>query len=122
MSRAARSRPLLKRSMRHLTSDRPRIGVIGATGAVGRVTIELLRERGYDDVRYFASARSAGTTIDGRVVEEATPDALSGGEFDLCFFSVGASASRDLVPHAVRGGAVCVDKSSAYRLEAGGPR
>ena len=61
----------------------PRIGVIGATGAVGRVTIELLRERGYDDVRYFASARSAGTEIDGRVIEEATPEALSAGEFDL---------------------------------------
>ncbi len=99
----------------------PRIGVIGATGAVGRVTIELLRERGYDDVRYFASARSAGTEIDGRVIEEATPEALSAGELDLCFFSVGTSASRELVPHAVRGGAVCVDKSSAYRLEPGIP-
>jgi len=97
------------------------VGVIGATGAVGRVTTELLRERGYDDVRYFASARSAGTTIDGRVVEEATPEALSAGELDLCFFSVGTSASRELVPHAVRGGAVCIDKSSAYRLEAGVP-
>ena len=99
----------------------PRIGVIGATGAVGRVTIELLRERGHDDVRYFASARSAGTEVDGRVVEEATPEALCAGEFDLCFFSVGTSASRELVPHAVRGGAVCVDKSAAYRLEAGIP-
>ena len=99
----------------------PRIGVIGATGAVGRVTIELLRERGHDDVRYFASARSAGTEIDGRVIEEATPEALSAGEFDLCFFSVGTSASRELVPHAVHGGAVCVDKSAAYRLEAGIP-
>ena len=99
----------------------PRIGVIGATGAVGRVTIELLRERGHDDVRYFASARSAGTEVDGRYVEEATPEALSAGEFDLCFFSVGTSASRELVPHAVRGGAVCVDKSAAYRLEAGIP-
>ena len=95
--------------------------MIGATGAVGRVTIELLRERGYEDVRYFASARSAGTEVDGRVIEEATPEALSAGELDLCFFSVGTSASRELVPHAVRGGAVCVDKSSAYRLEPGIP-
>ena len=99
----------------------PRIGVIGATGAVGRVTIELLRERGYDNVRYFASARSAGSELDGRAVEEATPEALSAGELDLCLFSVGTSASRELVPHAVRGGAVCVDKSSAYRLEPGIP-
>src|SRR5712691_13433093 len=101
--------------MRHSSSVS--VGVIGATGAVGRVTIELLRERGYDDVRYFASTRSAGTEVDGRVIEEATPEALSAGELDLCFFSVGASASRELVPHAVRGSALCVDKSSAYRLE-----
>jgi aspartate-semialdehyde dehydrogenase len=99
----------------------PRIGVVGATGAVGQVTVQLLRERGYDDVRYFASARSAGTTIDGRVVEEATPDALAAGDLDVCLFSVGTAASRELVPHAVRGGAICVDKSEAYRLEPGIP-
>jgi aspartate-semialdehyde dehydrogenase len=99
----------------------PRIGVVGATGAVGQVTVRLLRERGYDDVRYFASARSAGTTIDGRIVEEATPDILAAGDLDVCLFSVGTSSSLELVPHAVRGGAVCVDKSSAYRLEPGIP-
>src|SRR5207244_9762839 len=103
------------------TLANPRIGVIGATGAVGRVTIELLRERGYEDVRYFASARSAGTKIDGRIIEEATPKALSAGELDLCFFSVGTAASRELVPHAVRGGAIAIDKSSAYRLQEGVP-
>ena len=99
----------------------PRMGVVGATGAVGRVVVELLRERGFDDVRFFASARSAGTEIGGRVVEEATPEALAAGDLDVCLFSVGASASRELVPHAVRGGAVCVDKSSAFRLEPGVP-
>src|SRR5213078_61505 len=108
--------------MRHSTLDRsPRIGVIGATGAVGRVTIELLRERGYDDVRYFASARSAGTEVEGRTIEEATPEALGAGELDLCLFSIGTAESRELVPHAVRGGALCIDKSSAYRLEPGIP-
>jgi aspartate-semialdehyde dehydrogenase len=55
------------------------------------------------------------------VVEEATPDALAAGDLDVCLFSVGAGASRGLVPHAVRGGAVCVDKSSAFRLEDGVP-
>jgi aspartate-semialdehyde dehydrogenase len=99
----------------------PRIGVVGATGAVGQVTVQLLRERGLDDVRYFASARSAGTEIGGRVVEEATPDVLAAGGLDVCLFSVGTSASLELVPHAVLGGAVCVDKSSAYRLEPGIP-
>src|SRR2546423_13255230 len=121
MSRAARSRPQLRPCMMHSISDKPRIGVIGSTGAVGRVTIELLRERGYDDVRYFASARSAGTEVDGRTIEEATPEALAAGELDLCFFSIGTPESRELVPHAVRGGALCIDKAAAYRLAPGRP-
>ena len=99
----------------------PRIGVVGATGAVGTITVELLRERGYEDVRLFASARSAGRELDGIVVEEATPESLAAGDLDLCLFSVGSSASRELVPHAVRGGAVAIDKSSAYRLQPGIP-
>ena len=98
-----------------------RIAVVGGTGAVGTVLLRLLRERGYADVRVFASARSAGREIDGHVVEEATPDALAAGDIDVAFFSVGTSASRELVPHAVRGGAVAIDKSSAYRLADGVP-
>jgi aspartate-semialdehyde dehydrogenase len=54
-------------------------------------------------------------------VEEATPEALEAGELDLCFFSVGTGPSSELVPAAVRGGAVCVDKSSAFRLADGIP-
>lgn len=99
----------------------PRLGVVGATGAVGTITLELLRERGYRDVRLFASARSAGKELGGTTIEEATPEALAAGDLDLCLFSVGTSASRELVPHAVRGGAVVVDKSSAFRLEPGIP-
>jgi aspartate-semialdehyde dehydrogenase len=102
-----------------------RIGVVGATGAVGTVTLELLAERGLERVRALASARSAGRAVDfGREtlpVEEATPEALSAGDLDLCFFSVGTDASRQLVPHAVDGGAVCIDKSDAYRLADGVP-
>ncbi len=102
-----------------------RIGVVGATGVVGRVTLEILAHRGYEQVRAFASARSAGTRVPfGRrqlAVEEATPQALAAGDLDLCFFSVGTSASRALVPEALRGGALCVDKSSAYRLQEGVP-
>ena len=97
------------------------IGVVGATGAVGRVALGLLRERGYEHVRAFASARSAGAQLDGLIVEEATPDALAAGDLDFCLFSVGTAASRELVPHAVRGGATAIDKSSAYRLEDGVP-
>jgi len=80
-----------------------RIAVVGATGAVGAVTMRLLRARGHENVRAFASGRSAGR------------------EVDLALFSVGTSASRELVPHAVRGGAVAVDKSAAYRLQDGVP-
>ena len=104
-----------------MPSSSPSFGVVGATGAVGTVTVELLRERGHNDVRLFASARSAGTRIGGTVVEEATPDVLAAAEVDIFLFSVGASASRELVPHAVRGGAIAVDKSAAYRLEPGVP-
>jgi aspartate-semialdehyde dehydrogenase len=93
------------------------IGVVGATGAVGTVTLELLEREGYENVRAFASARSAGRTLGRLTVEEATPDALSRGDVDLFLFSVGTSASRELVPHAVEGGSVVIDKSSAYRLD-----
>ena len=103
----------------------PRLGVVGATGAVGTVTLELLAERGYDDVRAFASERSAGSRVafggEALVVEEATPEALAAGDLDLCLFSIGTSGSLELVPHAVRGGAVVVDKSAAYRLVDGIP-
>jgi len=95
----------------------PTIGVVGATGAVGTVALELLEREGYENVRVFASARSAGTQLGRFTVEEATPDALSRGDVDLFLFSVGTSASRELVPHAVAGGAVAIDKSSAYRLD-----
>jgi aspartate-semialdehyde dehydrogenase len=102
-------------------SEHPTIGVVGATGAVGTVTLELLRARGYENVRVFASARSAGKQLGEWKIEEATPDALSRGDVDVFLFSVGTTASRELVPHAVRGGAIAVDKSSAYRLEPGIP-
>ena len=100
-----------------MPSSSPSIAVVGATGAVGRVTVELLARRGFDDVRLFASGRSAGTEVGGRVVEEATPEALERAGVDLFLFSVGTSASRELVPHAVAGGAIAIDKSSAYRLD-----
>jgi aspartate-semialdehyde dehydrogenase len=97
------------------------IGVVGATGAVGTVTLRLLRERGYGNVRAFASARSAGRELGGLTVEEATAETLAAAGLDLALFSCGTSASRELVPHAVEGGALVVDKSSAYRLADGYP-
>ena len=102
-----------------------RIGVVGATGAVGTVTLTLLADRGFASVRAFASARSAGTRVRyaGREleVEEATHQVLRAGDLDLCFFSVGTTASRELVPVAAEAGTVCIDKSDAFRLSDGVP-
>jgi aspartate-semialdehyde dehydrogenase len=108
-----------------VTGQNIRTAVIGATGAVGTVTLELLAERGFEEVRALASSRSAGKGVPfgsrELEVEEATPELLAAGHFDLCFFSVGTDASRDLVPPAVAAGAVCIDKSDAYRLAEGIP-
>jgi aspartate-semialdehyde dehydrogenase len=99
----------------------PRIGVVGAGGAVGRITLQLLLLRGYTNIRAFGSWRSAGGRIGDFEIEEATPVALGAGELDICFFSVGAQASRELVPAAAAAGTLCVDKSSAFRLQDGVP-
>ena len=103
----------------------PRVGIVGATGAVGTVTLGLLAERGFDDVQAFASARSAGKTVafgDRRLtVEEATPQALAAAELDLCFFSIGTGASAELVPPTAETGTICIDKSDAFRLTDGIP-
>ena len=102
-----------------------RVGVVGATGAVGTVTLALLAERGFEDVRAYASKRSAGKELSygarDLVVEEATPETLAGGDLGLCFFSVGTEASRELVPPTAAAGTVCIDKSDAYRLVDGIP-
>jgi aspartate-semialdehyde dehydrogenase len=103
----------------------PRVGIVGATGAVGTVTLELLAERGFDDVHAFASARSAGKTVAfgdrELVVGEATAEALAAAELDLCFFSVGTGPSSELVPPTAQAGTTCIDKSDAFRLADGIP-
>lgn len=102
-----------------------RVGVVGATGVVGTVTLELLAERGFADVRAFASARSAGSDVsfgDRRLtVDEATPESLAAAELDLCFFSVGTGPSSELVPPTAEAGTTCIDKSDAFRLAEGVP-
>jgi aspartate-semialdehyde dehydrogenase len=103
----------------------PRVGVVGATGAVGTVTLELLAERGFEDVVAFASARSAGRSVPYRgrelVVREATAETLADAGLDLCFFSVGTGPSSELVPPTANSGTVCIDKSDAFRLTDGVP-
>jgi aspartate-semialdehyde dehydrogenase len=102
-----------------------RFGVVGATGAVGTVVLELLAERGHEDIRAFASARSAGKEIPfgerTLVVEEATAENLAAAAVDICFFSVGTGPSRELVPPTAEAGTTCIDKSDAFRLADGIP-
>ena len=95
-----------------------RVAVVGATGAVGRVMMNLLRERSFpaDEIVPFASARSAGTQIDGRTVQRLDDNAdLSG--IDIALFSAGAGTSRAWASRFVDAGAVVVDNSSAFRRD-----
>lgn len=97
------------------------IGVVGATGQVGVAMRQILEERGLPvgDVRFFASARSAGTVLPfaGReiVVEDASTADPSG--LDVALFSAGATTSRALVPKFVDAGVIVVDNSSAFRKD-----
>jgi len=99
----------------------PRVAVVGATGAVGPVVLEVLAERGFpaSEVVAFASARSAGSRIafaGGELeVRELTDDSFDG--FDLALFSAGGSTSKRCAPEAVARGCVVVDKSSAFRMD-----
>ncbi|HEX4982639.1 MAG TPA: aspartate-semialdehyde dehydrogenase [Ilumatobacteraceae bacterium] len=98
-----------------------RIGVVGATGQVGGVMRRLLAERGFpvDEMRYFASARSAGTTLPwkGRdiTVEDAAIADPTG--LDIALFSSGATSSRELAPRFVAAGVTVIDNSSAWRMD-----
>jgi len=98
-----------------------RIGVVGATGQVGAVMRRILLERALpvDEIRFFASARSAGSTLEwaGRdiTVEDASTADPSG--LDLALFSAGGSTSRQLAPRFAEAGAVVVDNSSAWRMD-----
>ena len=97
------------------------VGIVGATGQVGGVMRQLLIDRDFPvgDIRFFASARSAGTTLRWRdrdvVVEDAETADPSG--IDVALFSVGASASKELAPKFAAAGAVVIDNSSAWRMD-----
>ncbi len=97
------------------------IGVVGATGQVGQVMRTLLAERAFpaDEVRFFASARSAGKKLEYRgeqiVVEDSETADPSG--LDIALFSAGATMSRVQAPRFAAAGAVVVDNSSAWRKD-----
>src|SRR5581483_1303672 len=98
-----------------------RVGVFGATGQVGGVMRSVLAERRFpvEQMRYFASARSAGRRLpwaDGEVtVEDASAADYSG--IDVALFSVGADASREMAPLLAAAGAVVIDNSAAWRMD-----
>jgi aspartate-semialdehyde dehydrogenase len=92
--------------------------VVGATGAVGRTMLELLREREFsaDELVLFASKRSAGTEIGGHTVRLLDDHAGLGG-IDVALFSAGAGTSREWAPRFVQHGAIVIDNSSAFRRD-----
>ncbi len=98
-----------------------RVGIFGATGQVGQVMRSILMEREFpvDEMRFFGSSRSAGTTLDwggtAVVVEDAAEADLSGLDVALC--STGAAASRELAPRIAASGAIVIDNTSAWRMD-----
>jgi aspartate-semialdehyde dehydrogenase len=97
------------------------VGVVGATGQVGGVMRTLLAERRFPiaSIRFFASARSAGSFlswdgVDIRVENAATADPSG---LDVALFSAGASGSRELAPKFAAAGAMVIDNSSAFRMD-----
>jgi aspartate-semialdehyde dehydrogenase len=98
-----------------------RVAVVGATGQVGGVTRRILAERSFPvaEMRYFASARSAGSTlpwegVDVRVEDASTADPTG---LDIALFSAGGAASRELAPRFAAAGVTVIDNSSAWRMD-----
>jgi aspartate-semialdehyde dehydrogenase len=103
-------------------STRPlKLGVVGATGQVGVAMRQILEQRDFpaDEVRFFASARSAGTVLPFRGGEITVEDAATADPsgLDIALFSAGATTSRALVPRFVDAGVIVVDNSSAFRKD-----
>jgi aspartate-semialdehyde dehydrogenase len=94
-----------------------RIAVVGATGQVGTVMLQLLRERGFpvSEIVPFASARSAGKVLDGGLtVQPLTDETIQG--FDVAIFSAGGATSGEWAPKFAEAGAVVIDNSSKWRM------
>ncbi|MFJ2759190.1 aspartate-semialdehyde dehydrogenase [Nocardioides sp. NPDC087217] len=97
------------------------LGIVGATGQVGVAVRQILLERGFPlgEVRFFASARSAGKTIEfgdrSVVVEDAATADPSG--LDIAIFSAGGATSKALAPKFADAGVIVIDNSSAWRKD-----
>jgi aspartate-semialdehyde dehydrogenase len=98
-----------------------RVGVVGATGQVGGVMRQILAERAFPvaQIRFFASSRSAGTTLpwgDGSIAVEDAATADPSG-LDIALFSAGGATSRELAPRFAAAGVTVIDNSSAWRMD-----
>ncbi len=98
-----------------------RLGVVGATGQVGAVVRRLLEERDVPlaELRFFASARSAGTTIDfkGEPITVENAETADPSGLDVAIFSAGATTSRAQAPRFAAAGVLVIDNSSAWRMD-----
>ena len=98
-----------------------RIGVVGATGQVGAVVRALLEERDFPvaEIRYFASARSAGTTLPWKGTEVIVEDAATADPagLDVAIFSAGATTSKAQAPRFAEAGVLVIDNSSGWRMD-----
>ncbi len=107
--------------MTSTTASPIRLGVVGATGQVGAVVRRLLEERDFPiaEIRFFASARSAGTTLPFRGQEITVEDAATADPtgLDVAIFSAGATMSRVQAPRFAAAGVTVVDNSSAWRMD-----
>ena len=103
-----------------MSTNGKKIAIVGATGAVGEVLLQVLEERQFPvaQLRPLASERSAGTTVhfNGRdlPVDLARPEAFDG--MDFVFFAATGTLSKELAPEAARRGAVAIDKSGTWRM------
>ena len=101
-----------------MSSEGYRVAVVGATGQVGTLMLELLRERGFPsaEIVAFASERSLGRVLDqGLVVQGLSEDSIRG--FDLALFSAGGGTSGEWAPKFVQAGATVIDNSSRWRMQ-----
>ncbi len=98
-----------------------KIGIVGATGQVGGVMRQVLAERNFpvSQIRFFASARSAGTTLEWKGTQITVEDAANADPsgLDIALFSSGATSSRELAPRFAAAGVIVIDNSSAWRMD-----
>ncbi len=102
-------------------SKKYRVGIVGATGAVGQELLELLIKRNFpmSELTLLASKRSAGKTVEFEgnkfLIEEAKPESFD--KLDIAIFAAGGTPSKELVPEAAKRGCIAIDNSSAFRMD-----